>query len=70
VDALIYSLVRLGRDQISVAVAARALAAGVAANTGLKLAIALFVGRGPFRAAVGLGLAAVLLSILATLLLF
>jgi uncharacterized membrane protein (DUF4010 family) len=70
VDALIYSMVKLGRSQIPLAIAARALAAGVAANTVLKLAIALFVGRGPFRAAVGLGLAAALLSILATLLLF
>lgn len=70
VDALVYSMVKLGRSQIPLAIAARALAAGVAANTVLKLGIALLVGRGPFRPAVGVGLAAVLLSIFATLFLF
>jgi len=58
VDALIYSLVKLGTDASLLPTAARALAVGVLANTLLKLVIALSLGRGSFRKAGGLGLAA------------
>jgi uncharacterized membrane protein (DUF4010 family) len=55
-DALTYSMVKLGREQLAVSMAARALGVGVLANTLLKLALALTIGRGRFRTAAGLGL--------------
>ena len=58
VDALTYSMVKLGAAASLLPTAARALAVGVLANTLLKLAIALSLGRGSFRKAAGLGLAA------------
>jgi uncharacterized membrane protein (DUF4010 family) len=49
VDALVYSLTRLTGANLTSAVAARALAVGILANTLLKLGIAAAVGRGVFR---------------------
>jgi hypothetical protein len=49
--------------------AARAIAAGVAANTALKLALALARGTGPFRRIDGRALAAMLCASVAWLLL-
>jgi uncharacterized membrane protein (DUF4010 family) len=57
VDALVYSMTRLGGAE-SVALGAKAIAIGVLSNTVLKLAFALFLGRGEFRKIAGLGLAA------------
>ncbi len=58
VDALIYSMFRLGGASVGVALAGRALAVAVLSNTLFKLGLAVGVGRGPFRrfAAVNLGL--------------
>jgi uncharacterized membrane protein (DUF4010 family) len=55
-DALTYSMVKLGREQLAVSMAARALGVGVLANTLLKLVLALTIGRGRFRTAAGVGL--------------
>jgi uncharacterized membrane protein (DUF4010 family) len=68
-DALTYSMVKLGREGAQVATAARALAIGVLANTLLKLAVACALGRGTFRRAAGLGLTALAAATLAALLL-
>lgn len=57
-DALTYSMTRLKDGADAVALGARAIAVGVLANTGLKLAVALFVGNGEFRRVTGLGLVA------------
>ena len=58
VDALTFSLARLAKSGVSVQTAAHAVVAGILANTGLKLALALLIGRGRFRAvaAIGIGL--------------
>lgn len=57
-DALTYSMVKLGGSGDLLSVAARALAAGVLSNTVLKLALALAFGRGSFRFTAAAGLAA------------
>jgi uncharacterized membrane protein (DUF4010 family) len=68
-DALTYSMVKLGQEGAQVATAARALALGVLANTVLKLAVAVGLGRGTFRRAASLGLSALAGATLAALLL-
>jgi uncharacterized membrane protein (DUF4010 family) len=55
-DALVYAMTRLPADGIDAPIAAQALAVGVLANTLLKLALALAIGRGAFRWIAGLGL--------------
>ncbi len=62
VDALTLSMATLGHDPAALPVAARALGVGTLANTLFKLALALFLGRQTFRAAAGLGLAALALA--------
>jgi uncharacterized membrane protein (DUF4010 family) len=49
VDALVYSLTKLSGGNLTAAVAAKALAVGILANTLLKLGIAAGVGHGVFR---------------------
>ena len=70
VDALIYSMYKLGQQSTVPVLAARALAVGVLANTLLKLAMAVSVGSGSFRRLAGVGLAALSLASLAGLVLF
>lgn len=62
VDALIYSMYKLGQGQGGPSLAARALAVGVLSNTLLKLVLATTVGSGPFRRLAGTGLAALALA--------
>ena len=70
VDALTISMAKLAQDPESTALAARALAVGAAANTLLKMTLALVIGRGRFRLASTLGLGALAVaSVLALLLL-
>jgi uncharacterized membrane protein (DUF4010 family) len=57
VDALTYSMTRLGGAE-SATLGAQAIAIGVLSNTVLKLAVALFLGRGDFRKIAGLRLVA------------
>ena len=56
VDALTYTMARLGDTEEMIALAARAIAVGILSNTVLKLGISLVIGVGSFRrrAAVGL----------------
>jgi len=68
-DALTYSMVTLGSESVRVATAAQALALGALANTLLKLALALTLGRGVFRRVAGVGLAALAVATAATVLL-
>jgi uncharacterized membrane protein (DUF4010 family) len=63
-DALTLSMTRDG-GAILVETAARALAVGVIANTGLKLGIALTVGAPGFRRPIGLSLAGMIAAVLA-----
>lgn len=58
VDAATFSMARSVGDGVAPAAAAKAVAAGMLANTVFKLGIALFVGRGAFRIATGASLAA------------
>jgi uncharacterized membrane protein (DUF4010 family) len=58
VDALTVAMARLGSAPDSAALGARGIAVGVLSNTVLKLAITLLVGRGEFRRAAGVRLAA------------
>ena len=64
VDALTISMAQLTKSGTAADLAARAITIGVLANTIVKLAIALVLGRGRFRplAAVGLGLMAIALG--------
>lgn len=55
-DALTLSMTRLAAEADLVGLAALAMAVGVLANTGLKLAVALAIGGGRFRRAAGGGL--------------
>jgi uncharacterized membrane protein (DUF4010 family) len=59
VDALTYSMTRLGAGAEAAALGAQAIAVGILSNTVLKLALALILGRGEFRRIAGLGLVAV-----------
>jgi uncharacterized membrane protein (DUF4010 family) len=63
-DALTLSMTRDGAT-IGVPLAARTLAAGLVANTALKLGVALVFGEREFRRAVALALAAMIAAILA-----
>jgi uncharacterized membrane protein (DUF4010 family) len=63
VDALTMSMARA--PNLSVEIATLAIAIGVAANTALKLAIAMFFGSSRFRTIVGAALALMLLSAIA-----
>jgi len=56
-DALTFSMSRLGADPDWVGIAALAIAIGVTANAVLKLGVVLVIGRGPFRRWAGAGLA-------------
>jgi uncharacterized membrane protein (DUF4010 family) len=62
VDALTLSMSRLGRAADETTLAARAIAVGILANTGLKLTLALVLGTTPFRRVAGWGLAAFALA--------
>ncbi len=57
-DALTYSMVKIGQDAAQTAIASRALGVGVLANTLLKLAMVFALGRGSFRRVAGVGLSA------------
>jgi uncharacterized membrane protein (DUF4010 family) len=70
VDALIYSMVKLGSDGVMISTAAKALAIGVLTNTVLKLGLAWGVGRGVFCRVTGAGLSVLSAASLAALLLF
>jgi uncharacterized membrane protein (DUF4010 family) len=70
VDALTMSMARgMSNDTSTLELAARAIAIGVAANTALKLAMALVLSTGPFRSLAGGTLAVMLCTGLAWLLL-
>ena len=58
VDALTFSMARMGTSIPLVELAARAIAVGILANTGLKLALALVLGAGGYRWRAALGLVA------------
>jgi uncharacterized membrane protein (DUF4010 family) len=58
VDALTYSMTRLGAGAEAAALGAQAIAIGILSNTILKLALALFLGRSEFRRIAGPGLVA------------
>lgn len=58
------------QHDLSADVGAKALMIGITANTLLKLAIALIIGRGVFRFAAGIGLAGLALATVAGLFLF
>jgi uncharacterized membrane protein (DUF4010 family) len=68
VDALTYSMVKLGGIDAGPSIAAKALGIGVLSNTVLKSVVVLMVGRGAFRTVAGLGLLALGLGSLAALL--
>ena len=70
VDALIYSMYKLGQGTTGPFLAARALAVGVLANTLLKFALAVGFGTGTFRRLAGAGLVALALASLAGLVLY
>ena len=70
VDALIYSMVKLGRDGLMTSTAAKALAIGVLTNTVFKLGLAWGVGRGVFCRIAGAGLTVLIAASLAALLIF
>lgn len=67
VDALTVSMARGVAQTVSPAVAATAIAVGVMANTGIKLALALIFGSRRFRTIAGGALALMLVAILAAL---
>jgi uncharacterized membrane protein (DUF4010 family) len=67
-DALTYSMSRLGNSDGNAALAARAIAIGLLSNTLLKLALVLMIGSGDFRLRAGAGLMVLALATLAGLL--
>jgi uncharacterized membrane protein (DUF4010 family) len=67
VDAVTISMARAVSDGATPANAAQAVAAGMLSNTVLKLMLALIVGRGSFRTAVGAALAAMSVALAAAL---
>jgi uncharacterized membrane protein (DUF4010 family) len=67
VDALTVSMARGVAPTVSPAIAATAIAVGVMANTGMKLALALAFGSRRFRTIAGGALALMLVAILAAL---
>lgn len=64
-DALTYAMNRLGDSPEALATGARGIAIGMTANSLLKLAIALVVGRGEYRRAAVLGILTLAAAILA-----
>jgi uncharacterized membrane protein (DUF4010 family) len=64
-DALTLSMARDAATAIPVDVAAQAIATGLVANTALKLGMAVVLGAPEFRRVVGLGLAGMVIAILA-----
>jgi len=69
VDALTISTAQLTRAGTDALVAARALTIGIAANTVVKLVIALAIGRGAYRVLVGIGLVLITAALTAAVLL-
>ena len=67
VDALVISMARSVPGQVSVTVAAQAIAIGVLSNTVLKLALALAIGRNRFRRLGAAGLTAMAIVSVVTL---
>jgi uncharacterized membrane protein (DUF4010 family) len=65
VDALTISMARSAATGTPVVIAARAIALGILANTLVKLAIAVTVGRGPFARRAALSLAAISVALAA-----
>ncbi len=61
-DALTFSMARLGREPAKIELAARAIAVGIVANTLLKSGLVLVLGTGTLRRVAGLGLGALLLA--------
>jgi uncharacterized membrane protein (DUF4010 family) len=70
VDALTYSMAKLGAGATGPAIAARGLAVRILSNTAFKLALAVSLGRGAFRRLAGIGLAALAMAGLGMLLLY
>lgn len=70
VDALTYSMAKLGREPEMTAVAARALAVGALSNTIVKLGIAIALGRGVFRRSAAAGLGFLVVSSIVSLIFF
>jgi uncharacterized membrane protein (DUF4010 family) len=68
-DALTYSMARLGVESGDSALAARAIGVGLAANTLAKLGLALALGAAPFRRRAAPALSALAISVVAGLLL-
>ncbi|HEY7636295.1 MAG TPA: MgtC/SapB family protein [Gemmatimonadales bacterium] len=69
-DALTYSMSRLGNTGGDAALAARAIAIGLLSNTALKLTLVLIIGSGGFRSRAGAGLTILAGATLAGLLLW
>jgi uncharacterized membrane protein (DUF4010 family) len=69
-DALTFSMARMGRDQQVPEIAAQAIAVGIVANTLLKLGLALGIGTAQLRRTAGAGLVALLIASVAGLLFF
>ena len=67
VDALLYSMIKLGGVQAGSLLAAQAVAVAVLANTLFKLGAALTIGRGSFRPATAVGLVVISAAGLAAL---
>ncbi len=70
VDALTVTMARSAAARAGLETAARAIVVGVLANTALKAAIALAIGRGAFRLVTGLGLVTLGVIIAATLMIW
>jgi len=69
VDALLLSMAKNASTSGIAATSAIAVAAGILSNTLLKLGFALAVSRSPFRRVVGIGLGAMTLAALGSILL-
>ena len=70
VDALVYSMVKLGDARLSAEIAAQALGIGILSNTALKLGIALVIGRVSYRLLAGASLLARAIALAVSLLFF
>lgn len=69
-DALTYTMARLGVATGDTALAARAIGVGLVANTAVKLGLAVVLGAAPFRRRAAPALSALAISVLAGLLLW
>jgi uncharacterized membrane protein (DUF4010 family) len=69
-DALTYSMARLGDSTGDAPLAARAIGIGLLSNTVLKLALALILGTSGFRRIAAAGLVAYAISLLAGLMIW